>query len=154
MANLQISSNNLVQLHDWIEAPTFGADGDVIEIALHTIKVQNWDKTITVIPTHKLIDSSFKNWRGMEQSGGRRIKLSINIDISSIRFCDESMIKNYEKIDLISDYLKTKINDIDKSNSAKEEILLNSRRLTKIGTFREYIKSYFFVVLSKLTKSL
>tara|TARA_B100001245_G_C22771731_1_gene372996 strand:- start:171 stop:833 length:663 start_codon:yes stop_codon:yes gene_type:complete len=142
MANLQISSNNLVQLHDWIEAPTFGADGDVIEIALHTIKVQNWDKTITVIPTHKLIDSSFKNWRGMEQSGGRRIKRSINIDISSIRFCDESMIKNYEKIDLISDYLKTKINDIDKSNSAKEEILLNSRRLTNIGTFREYIKSY------------
>ena len=142
MANLQISSNDLVQLHDWIEAPTFGADGDVIEIALHTIKVQNWDKTITVIPTHKLIDSSFKNWRGMEQSGGRRIKRSINIDISSIRFCDESMIKNYEKIDLISDYLKTKINDIDKSNSAKEEILLNSRRLTNIGTFREYIKSY------------
>ena len=73
IANLQISSNKLVQLHDWIEAPAFGADGDVIEIALHTIKVQNWDKTITVIPTHKLIDSSFKNWRGMEQSGGRRI---------------------------------------------------------------------------------
>ena len=79
IANLQISSNKLVQLHDWIEAPAFGADGDVIEIALHTIKVQNWDKTITVIPTHKLIDSSFKNWRGMEQSGGRRIKKSINL---------------------------------------------------------------------------
>ena len=119
MANLQISSNNLIQLNDWVEAPAFGADGDVIEIALHTIKVQNWDKTITVIPTHKLIDESFKNWRGMQDSGGRRIKRAINIDMSSIKFCDESMIKKYMQIDLLSDYLKGKINDIGKSKKGK-----------------------------------
>ena len=116
IANLQISSNKLVQLHDWIEAPAFGADGDVIEIALHTIKVQNWDKTITVIPTHKLIDSSFKNWRGMEQSGGRRIKRSINIDISSIKFCNDTLLSNFSKIDLLSSYLKEKDTLLSKTN--------------------------------------
>jgi len=143
MANLQISSNNLIQLNDWVEAPAFGADGDVIEIALHTIKVQNWDKTITVIPTHKLIDESFKNWRGMQDSGGRRIKRAINIDMSSIKFCDESMIKKYMQIDLLSDYLKGKINDIGKSKKGKSiNVALNSRQLTNVGTFREYIKAY------------
>ena len=143
MANLQISSNNLIQLNDWVEAPAFGADGNVIEIALHTIKVQNWDKTITVIPTHKLIDESFKNWRGMQESGGRRIKRAINIDMSSIKFCDESMIKKYMQIDLLSDYLKGKINDISKSKNGKIiNVALNSRQLTNIGTFREYVKAY------------
>jgi len=143
MANLQISSNNLIQLHDWVEAPAFGADGDVIEIALHTIKVQNWDKTITVIPTHKLIDSSFKNWRGMEESGGRRIKRAINIDMSSIKFCNESMIEKYMQIDLLSDYLKEKIDDISDLQKKKSvKIGLNSRQLTNVGTFREYVKSY------------
>ncbi|MFL2933208.1 MAG: mechanosensitive ion channel family protein [Nitrososphaerales archaeon] len=146
IANLQISSNKLVQLHDWIEAPAFGADGDVIEIALHTIKVQNWDKTITVIPTHKLIDSSFKNWRGMEQSGGRRIKRSINIDISSIKFCNDSLLSNFSKIDLLSSYLKEK--DILLSKTNKNTKIddtfhqLNSRTLTNIGTFRAYVISY------------
>ena len=143
MANLQISSNNLIQLHDWIEAPAFGADGDVIEIALHTIKVQNWDKTITVIPTHKLIDSSFKNWRGMEESGGRRIKRAINIDMSSIKFCNESMVEKYMQIDLLTDYLKQKTDDIGKSEKKKNiNIGLNSRQLTNVGTFREYVKAY------------
>tara|TARA_Y100000590_G_scaffold9892_1_gene12176 strand:- start:5899 stop:7116 length:1218 start_codon:yes stop_codon:yes gene_type:complete len=144
IANLQISSNKLVQLHDWIEAPAFGADGDVIEIALHTIKVQNWDKTITVIPTHKLIDSSFKNWRGMELSGGRRIKRSINIDLTSIKFCDEQMLLNYNKIDLLSSYLKEKANLLSKSNKniKPDNHSLNSRNLTNIGTFRAYIISY------------
>ena len=146
IANLQISSNKLVQLHDWIEAPAFGADGDVIEIALHTIKVQNWDKTITVIPTHKLIDSSFKNWRGMEQSGGRRIKRSINIDISSIKFCNETLLSNFSKIDLLSSYLKEK--DVLLSKTNKNMKIddnfhqLNSRALTNIGTFRAYVISY------------
>ena len=146
IANLQISSNKLVQLHDWIEAPAFGADGDVIEIALHTIKVQNWDKTITVIPTHKLIDSSFKNWRGMEQSGGRRIKRSINIDISSIKFCNETLLSNFSKIDLLSSYLKEK--DVLLSKTNKNMKIddnfhqLNSRSLTNIGTFRAYVISY------------
>ena len=146
IANLQISSNKLVQLHDWIEAPAFGADGDVIEIALHTIKVQNWDKTITVIPTHKLIDSSFKNWRGMEQSGGRRIKRSINIDLTSIKFCDEKMLSDLNKIDLLSSYLKDKNTSLSKSNKniqkGTDSHYLNSRNLTNIGTFRAYIISY------------
>ena len=144
IANLQISSNKLVQLHDWIEAPAFGADGDVIEIALHTIKVQNWDKTITVIPTHKLIDSSFKNWRGMEQSGGRRIKRSINIDLTSIKFCDDKMLSNFTKIDLLSSYLKEKGLLLSKFNKnvKSDTHFLNSRNLTNIGTFRAYIISY------------
>ena len=146
IANLQITSNKLVQLHDWIEAPAFGADGDVIEIALHTIKVQNWDKTITVIPTHKLIDSSFKNWRGMEQSGGRRIKRSINIDLTSIKLCDDKMISNLNKIDLLSSYLKDKKTSLSKSNKniqrGDDFHYLNSRNLTNIGTFRAYIVAY------------
>tara|TARA_B110000263_G_scaffold131701_2_gene114518 strand:- start:2896 stop:4119 length:1224 start_codon:yes stop_codon:yes gene_type:complete len=146
IANLQITSNKLVQLHDWIEAPAFGADGDVIEIALHTIKVQNWDKTITVIPTHKLIDSSFKNWRGMEQSGGRRIKRSINIDITSIKLCDDKLISNLNKIDLLSSYLKDKKTSLSKFNKNMQKgddfHYLNSRNLTNIGTFRAYIVAY------------
>ena len=146
IANLQITSNKLVQLHDWIEAPAFGADGDVIEIALHTIKVQNWDKTITVIPTHKLIDNSFKNWRGMEQSGGRRIKRSINIDLTSIKLCDDKMISNLNKIDLLSSYLKDKKTSLSKSNKNMQKgddfHYLNSRNLTNIGTFRAYIIAY------------
>ena len=146
IANLQITSNKLVQLHDWIEAPAFGADGDVIEIALHTIKVQNWDKTITVIPTHKLIDSSFKNWRGMEQSGGRRIKRSINIDLTSIKFCDDKMLSNLNKIDLLSTYLKDKNTLLSKSNKNIQKDndfhYLNSRNLTNIGTFRAYLIEY------------
>ena len=146
IANLQITSNKLVQLHDWIEAPAFGADGDVIEIALHTIKVQNWDKTITVIPTHKLIDNSFKNWRGMEQSGGRRIKRSINIDLTSIKLCDDKMISNLNKIDLLSSYLKDKKTSLSKSNKNMHKgddfHYLNSRNLTNIGTFRAYIVAY------------
>ena len=146
IANLQITSNKLVQLHDWIEAPAFGADGDVIEIALHTIKVQNWDKTITVIPTHKLIDNSFKNWRGMEQSGGRRIKRSINIDLTSIKLCDDKMISNLNKIDLLSSYLKDKKTSLSKSNKNMHKgddfHYLNSRNLTNIGTFRAYIIAY------------
>lgn len=147
LANLQITSNKLLQLNDWVEAPAFGADGDVIEIALHTIKVQNWDKTITVIPTHKLIDSSFKNWKGMQRSGGRRIKRAINIDITSIKFCDESMLSKYEKIDLLSSYLKEKKKSLIQSNKNKtysrdSSSILNSRQLTNIGTFRAYIVSY------------
>ena len=88
VASFTIASNRLVKVGDWIEVPTFGADGDVIDMALHTVKVQNWDKTITTIPTHKLVEVSFKNWRGMQDSGGRRIKRAIHIDMHSIRFCD------------------------------------------------------------------
>ena len=145
VSSIQITSNDLFKVGDWIEAPQFGADGDVIDIALHTIKIQNWDKTITTIPTHKLIDSSFKNWRGMSDSGGRRIKRSINIDINSIKFCNDLMLEKYKKFKLIQDYINQKIESISKHN-IKEQIsdkeMINGRALTNIGTFRAYIQAY------------
>ena len=144
ISSIQITSNDLFKVGDWVEAPQFNADGDVIDIALHTIKIQNWDKTIAVIPTHKLIDSSFKNWRGMSDSGGRRIKRAIYIDMNSIKFCDDVMISKFSKIDIISDYIDSKRKDIEKYNQSKNsnDSLLNGRALTNIGTYRKYISSY------------
>jgi miniconductance mechanosensitive channel len=145
VATVQISSNDLFKIGDWVEAPQFGADGDVLDIALHTVKIQNWDKTITVIPTHKLIDSSFKNWRGMTESGGRRIKRAIFIDVSTIRFCDEELLRRFRQFDRIKDYINSKISEVDDSNrqsKATLEQVINGRRLTNIGTFRAYIKAY------------
>ena len=145
VSSIQISSNDLFKVGDWVEAPQFGADGDVIDIALHTVKIQNWDKTISIIPTHKLIDSSFKNWKGMSESGGRRVKRSINIDMNSIKFCTQDMIDRYKKFNLIKKYIEDKVSDIDKHNTSKniiDEALVNGRNLTNIGTFRAYISAY------------
>ena len=145
VSSIQISSNDLFKIGDWIEAPQFGADGDVIDIALHSVKIQNWDKTISIIPTHKLTDSSFKNWRGMSDSGGRRIKRSIKIDMNSIKFCDNSMIERFKKFKVISDYINQKQSEINKhniENNINEEGLINGRSLTNIGTFRAYIEGY------------
>ncbi|VAW52720.1 Small-conductance mechanosensitive channel [hydrothermal vent metagenome] len=145
VASIQIHSNDLFKIGDWLEAPQFGADGDVIDIALHTVKIQNWDKTISIIPSHKLIASSFKNWRGMSESGGRRIKRAINIDQTSIHFCDEKMINKFKSIELLAPYLESKISEIEASNSGKNidmQTLVNGRRLTNIGTFRTYIEAY------------
>lgn len=145
VASIQISSSDLLQVGDWIEAPAFSADGDVIDIALHHIKIQNWDKTISTIPTYKLIDSSFKNWRGMSTSGGRRVKRSIHIDLSSIQFCTPEMLDRFKSYQLISDYLKKKLQEVDKSNIENQidiSQLINGRRLTNIGTFRVYVKNY------------
>ena len=143
VSSIQISSNDLFKVGDWIEAPQFGADGDVIDIGLHTIKIQNWDKTISIIPTHKLIDSSFKNWRGMSDSGGRRIKRSIYIDMNSIKFCNHELIEKFKSINIISEYLTTKLSEIDSHNAdLNTKSSINGRALTNIGTFRAYIKSY------------
>ena len=144
VSSIQITSSDLFKIGDWVEAPQFGADGDVIDIALHTIRIQNWDKTITTIPTHKLIDSSFKNWRGMSDSGGRRIKRSINIDLNSVKFCDNEMIDRYKKIDILSDYMDSKGSEIKDYNKSKEvsDSILNGRALTNIGTYRAYIQNY------------
>ena len=145
VSSVQISSNDLFKIGDWVEAPQFGADGDVIDIALHSVKIQNWDKTISIIPTHKLTDSSFKNWRGMSESGGRRIKRSIKIDMSSIKFCSDSMIERFKKFKVIRDYISTKLSKIEKhnfDNNINEEELINGRSLTNIGTFRAYIEGY------------
>ena len=145
VASIQIHSNKLFKVGDWLEVPQFGADGDVIDIALHTVKIQNWDKTISIIPSHKLIESSFKNWRGMSESGGRRIKRSIYIDQTSIRFCDEQMIEKFKSFKLLAPYLEAKLAEIDASNADKNinmQALVNGRRLTNIGTFRAYIEAY------------
>ena len=145
VASLQISSNDLFKIDDWIEAPEFGADGDVIDIALHTVKIQNWDKTISVIPTHKLIDSTFKNWRGMSESGGRRIKRSLYIDINSIALCNVETLEKFKKYELIKEYIESKqkeVSEYNKVNNIDTSELINGRRLTNIGTFRAYIKAY------------
>jgi miniconductance mechanosensitive channel len=145
IASLQITSNDLVRLGDWIEVPKYSVDGDVIDIALHIVKIQNFDKTISVVPTHKLIEASFKNWRGMQESGGRRIKRSIFIDIDSIKFCDEKMLEKFQKIELLKNYLEQKIAEIKKDNENKSldmSSMVNARRLTNIGTFRAYIEAY------------
>jgi miniconductance mechanosensitive channel len=143
VSSIQINSNDLFKIGDWIEAPLFGADGDVIDIALHTVKIQNWDKTISIIPTYKLIDSSFKNWRGMSRSGGRRIKRSIYIDMNSIKFCSNEMINQYKKINVISDYMNSKVLELKEHNEYKnDELNINGRSLTNIGTYRAYVKGY------------
>ena len=143
VSSIQINSNDLFKIGDWVEASQFGADGDVIDIALHTIKIQNWDKTISIIPTHKLVDSSFKNWRGMSDSGGRRIKRSINIDMNTIKFCNEELSNKLKSITLISKYIEDKFSELNQHNSTvSKESIINSRVLTNIGTYRAYIKAY------------
>lgn len=141
VASIQIANNDLLHVGDWIEMPKFGANGDVIDIALYSLKVQNWDKTITVIPTYKLIEESFKNWRGMVASGGRRIKRAIYIDLNSIFFCQKEDLDHYESIDLIHDYVKSKRQNVIETNNTDERPF-NSRRLTNVGTFRKYVEAY------------
>lgn len=145
VASVQINSTDMVRLGDWIEMPKFGADGDVIEMSIHTIKVQNWDKTITTIPTYALVSSSFKNWRGMTESTGRRIKRSITIDVHSIRFCDKEMLEKLSQVNLLRDYISKKEQEIEEANSntpVEETLVLNGRRQTNIGIFRAYIVAY------------
>jgi miniconductance mechanosensitive channel len=145
VASFTIASNRLLKVGDWIEAPAFGADGDVVDIALHTVKVQNWDKTITTIPTYKLVETSFKNWRGMQESGGRRIKRAIHLDMSSVRFCDEEMLQRFERFELIADYVRSRRDEVAAENSARGvdvSELINGRRLTNVGTFRAYVAAY------------
>ena len=145
VASLQISSNDLFKIGDWIEAPQFGADGDVIDIALHAVKIQNWDKTISIIPTHKLIDSAFRNWRCMSESGGRRIKRSLFIDMNSIRLCTEELLEKFTHFELLKDYIEQKTKEVadhNKSNNINTAELINGRRLTNVGTFRAYIEAY------------
>ncbi len=133
VASIQISSYELIKIGDWIEMPSFGADGEVVDIALHSIRIQNWDKTYTLIPTYKLVENSFKNWKGMEQSGSRRIKRHLNIDINSIRFMDAQLIKAI----LESDHISSEIKD-----SIKNSESLGSRDITNLGLFIQYTNLY------------
>ncbi len=145
VAGIQLSANRMVAVGDWIEMPQFGVDGDVMEIALTTVKIRNFDKTITTVPTQSLISDSFKNWRGMQETGGRRIKRSIYLDLSSIRFCDEEMLKRFSKIQYIADYVQEKrleIGEFNKAANADLSTLVNGRHLTNVGTFRAYVEAY------------
>ena len=145
VAGIQLSSNKMVSLGDWVEIPQHKADGDIMEIGLTTVKVRNFDNTITTVPTQSLINESFKNWRGMQESTGRRIKRAIYIDVNSIRFCDESAIERYSKIDYIKEYIESKKQEIEQYNQqnvSDVDSLVNGRRLTNIGTFRAYILAY------------
>ncbi|EJF81076.1 mechanosensitive ion channel family protein [Bartonella doshiae] len=145
VAGIQISSTDMVRVGDWIEIPNLGADGDVIEIALHTVKVQNFDKTITTVPIRKLVTDPFKNWRGMEEAGGRRIKRSLFIDQSSIHFHTEEEQKLLSRFNLLENYFTKKILEINEWNAQLDknhDVLANKRRLTNIGTFRAYVLAY------------
>ena len=145
VAGIQLSVNNLVRKGDWIEMPKYGADGDVIEVSLTTVKVQNWDKTITSIPPYALVTDSFKNWRGMSESGGRRIKRSISLDLNSVRFVNDELYERLEKIELLHEYLSEKKKEVaihNKENKVDLTELVNGRRLTNAGTFRAYCAAY------------
>lgn len=145
VASIQLASNDMVKIGDWIEMPTYGADGDVLDISLHTVKVQNWDKTIVTIPTYALISESFKNWRGMIEAGGRRIKRSIYIDMTSIQFCTEEMLEEFKQIQYIKEYIENKTKEIEASNKVNNidsSNMVNGRHLTNIGTFRVYVEQY------------
>ena len=145
VASVQLGSNAMVRLGDWLEMPAHHADGDVIEIALHTVKVQNWDKTITTLPVRSLITESFKNWRGMSESGGRRIMRTLLLDQRSIRFLSDEEISGLEQFVVLNDYLNRKrreLTDWNASLEAKGASPVNARRITNLGTFRAYVLHY------------
>jgi miniconductance mechanosensitive channel len=142
VASIQLSSYDLLREGDWISMPQFGADGDVIDVSLHTVRVQNWDKTVVGIPTHKFLDHAFTNWRGMSESGGRRIKRSLRLDLSTVRFLTEDELSRWAEVELLSSYLAGKRVELERSNAGKSGTPANLRRLTNIGTFRAYIEAY------------
>ncbi len=145
VASVQVSANDMVRIGDWIEMPKYGADGDVIEINLNTVKIRNWDKTITTVPTHYLVTDSFKNWRGMQESGGRRIKRAINIKISSIRYPSEEELRELEKIQILAPYIRERraeIEDFNQKQGTDRSMPINGRNMTNVGLFREYITCY------------
>lgn len=145
VASIQISSNDLIRLGDWIEMPKLNADGDVVDIALHTVKVQNWDQTITTIPTKLFLSDSFKNWRGMTESGGRRIKRSIYLDQNTVNFLSKEQKEHLGRFSLLAEYLNDKQKEIDDWNAELKdagELPANTRRITNIGTLRAYVVNY------------
>lgn len=145
VGGIQLTLNDMVRIGDWISMPKFGADGDVLEITLTTVKVQNWDKTITTIPTYAMVSDYFTNWRGMSESGGRRIKRSVAIDMESVRFCTPEMLEKYSHYQLIKDYLVEKEKEIARYNKSFDidtSNLVNGRRQTNLGVFRAYLKAY------------
>lgn len=145
VSGIQLSANNMLKVGDWITMPKYGADGTVIEVTLNTVKVRNFDNTITTIPPYLLISDSFQNWQGMQESGGRRVKRSINIDMSSVRFCTPEMLAKYRKIQLLKDYIdqtEEVVEQYNKEHHIDNSILVNGRRQTNLGVFRAYLTNY------------
>ena len=145
VSGVQLSANDMLKVGDWIAMPKYGADGTVIEVTLNTVKVRNWDNTITTIPPYLLVSDSFQNWRGMQESGGRRVKRSVNIDMNSVRFCTPQMLDKYRRIKLLADYID-QTEQVIKAYNAEQEIdnsiLVNGRRQTNLGVFRAYLNAY------------
>ncbi|MCU4166366.1 mechanosensitive ion channel family protein [Marinilabiliaceae bacterium A049] len=145
VASVQLSAYKMVRVGDWVSMPSHNADGTVLDISLNTVKIQNWDKTITTIPTYEMVSHPFMNWKGMEDSGGRRIKRAVNIDMSSVKFCSKEMLDRFKKIHFLKEYIELKQEEIEnynKENKIDESVLVNGRRLTNIGLFRKYLESY------------
>lgn len=145
VASVQMSSNDMVRIGDWVEMPKFNADGDVLDINLNTVKIQNWDKTITTIPTYYFITDSFKNWRGMQKSGGRRIKRALYIDVHSVKLVDIETREKFKKYQLIREYIVQRQTEIEHYNEKEQidtSVLINGRRMTNLGVYRKYIENY------------
>ena len=145
VSGVQLSANNMLKVGDWIAMPKYGADGTVIEVTLNTVKVRNWDNTITTIPPYLLVSDSFQNWQGMRESGGRRVKRSINIDMTSVRFCTPEMLAKYRKIQLLKEYVETTekvVKEYNKEHHIDNSVLVNGRRQTNLGVFRAYLTNY------------
>lgn len=145
VAGIQLSANDMLRPGDWITMTKYGADGTVIEVTLNSIKVRNFDNTITMIPPYALVSDSFQNWRGMQESGGRRVKRSINIDMNSVRFCTPEMLEKFRKIALLTEYVDTKQQELEtynKEHNIDGSILVNGRRQTNLGVFRAYLVNY------------
>ena len=145
VASIQLSANEMVHIGDWISMKSHNADGTVIDITLNTVKVQNWDKTIATIPTYALVAESFNNWKGMEESDGRRIKRSVSLDMSSIKFCDSVMLNRFEKFELIRDYVLQKEDELkehNRKNKISNEDFISGRHQTNVGVFRKYLEVY------------
>ena len=145
VGGIQLTAYDMVKEGDWISLPQYGADGTVMDISLTTVKVQNWDKTISTIPTYSLVSDSMKNWRGMEESGGRRIKRAVKLDMTSVKFCSQEMLDRFSKIDILKGYLKTKSADLDNYNKKMNitgDVLVNGKRQTNLGVFRAYLVAY------------
>lgn len=145
VSGVQLTANNMLKVGDWISMPKYGADGTVTEVTLNTVKVRNWDNTITTIPPYLLVSDSFQNWRGMQESGGRRVKRSINIDMNSVRFCTPAMLDKYKKIRLVRDYVEETervVKEYNEEHHIDNSILVNGRRQTNLGVFRAYLTNY------------
>jgi len=146
VASVQIATNDMIRIGDWVSMPQAGSDGEVIDVALHTVKVQNWDKTISTIPTSKFITESFKNWRGMSESGGRRIKRSLRLDMNSVRFLTEPEVEELSRRELLHDHMRDSVDRITRHNAARAAgnpgVIPEIRRLTNLGTFRVYVQKY------------